>query len=175
MHKQMAGKHGTQRFHGSTQRRPNGLVIRPGGLARLGPLSECRLPLKVVLPPAGLAEGSGEGLQPFDDLGLGLDAEGFVLQLAILEEKQGWDIADAVFDGEIGLFIHVDFYDLDGAAFFSGDFIEDRAQHLAGAAPLCPEIDHHGNGGLQDIRSEGGFGSLGDGGGSPKIWEWGWV
>ena len=105
---------------------------------------------------------SGKGHEALDDFGLGLDAEGFVLQFSILEEEQGGNVADSILDGEIGLLIDIDFDDLDGAAFFGGNFVEDRAQHFAGTAPLGPEINHHGDGGLENFGSKSGFGDLGD-------------
>ena len=46
---------------------------------------------------------SGEREEALDDFRLGLDAEGLVFQLAILEEEQGGNVADAIFDREVGL------------------------------------------------------------------------
>jgi hypothetical protein len=38
---------------------------------------------------------------------------------------------------------HIHFHDLYLAVIFLGDFLKDRCNIFAGAAPLCPEIDQH--------------------------------
>ena len=116
-------------------------------------------------PGKGLAKGlgeSGDGFEPFDDFGLGLNAEGFVFEFAVFEEEEGGDVADAVFDGEVGLFVDIDLDDSDGGAFFVSDFVEDGAEHFAGAAPFGPEVDDDGDGGLEDVGGKGGLGGEDD-------------
>ena len=91
-----------------------------------------------------------------------MHAECFVLELAILKEKEGRNITDAVFHGEVRFLIHINFDDLYRIAFFGGDFIKDRAEHFAGAAPFCPEIHDDRDGGLENFCGESGLGNLGN-------------
>ena len=64
-----------------------------------------------------------------------------------------------------GLLVIVDLHDLDVRA-FPGDLLEDRRDHAARAAPDRPEVDDHGDVGLEDLGLERG---VGDDGGAHTI------
>lgn len=64
---------------------------------------------------------------------------------AAFEEDEVRDGANAVFGGELLLGVDVDFADLDGVAFFFGEFVEDGSEHFAGTAPFRPEVDEDGD------------------------------
>src|SRR5207344_2190333 len=50
--------------------------------------------------------------------------------------------------------VDVDLDDLDLAGMRGGDLVDDRSDHLAGPAPLGPEIDQHRRFGLQHLCLE---------------------
>src|SRR5512139_3307866 len=74
-------------------------------------------------------------------LGYGTDLGGF--DLAVLEQHQCRDAADAVLGRRLRVLVDVQFGDLDLAGVFARDFLEHRADHLAGTAPLRPEIHQY--------------------------------
>ena len=53
-------------------------------------------------------------------------------------------VADAMFLGEFGIFIHVHLVNAYGVAHLRGHFFKHGGQGFARPAPRCPEIDHNG-------------------------------
>ena len=85
-------------------------------------------------------------------------------QLAVLEQHQRRDPAHRVLARDLGIVVDVDLHDLDLAGMGRGDLVHDRPDHLAGPAPLGPEVDHDGDllRALQDLRLEEEADSLRD-------------
>lgn len=79
--------------------------------------------------------------------GQGAYLGGFLV--AIFEDDQGGNTANAEFGGGLRVGVNIDFANFDFASVFIGDFNEYRGNHLAGATPLGPEVDQHGQ-----IRSQ---------------------
>src|SRR6478735_6109511 len=70
---------------------------------------------------------------------------------AVLEQDDGRDRQHAEATGEAGLGIHVELRDLDPAGEVLRDLVDDGTDHPARAAPLGPEVDEHGQVGLDDL------------------------
>ena len=64
--------------------------------------------------------------------------------LAVFEEEDGGDVADAILSDNGVVLVHIDFADGDAAVVFFGQLVDDGAYHAAGATPLCPKVEHHG-------------------------------
>jgi putative aminopeptidase FrvX len=60
-------------------------------------------------------------------------------KLAILKYQESRDAHDAVLLSKLHLLIYIDLADLDVCVLFC-DLVNNRREHLAGAAPYCPEI-----------------------------------
>src|SRR3972149_9131023 len=90
--------------------------------------------------------------------GHGADLGGF--DIAVLEQHQGRDAADAVFGRCRLIVVDVEFGDLEPACVFPGDIVEDGRDHLARPAPLGPIVDQHRHARLQYFRLEWFVGSL---------------
>jgi hypothetical protein len=80
---------------------------------------------------------------------LGGGSDDLLANGASLEEKKGWDTGNPVLLRELLFLVHVDFDDLDLVGQFPRDFIQQRGNHLAGAAPFGPKIDQDQFVGLQ--------------------------
>ena len=81
------------------------------------------------------------GIDLLDEDFLGGGADDLFADRAALEEKKGGDVINAVLLGQLLLLVNVDLDDLDLVGQFLGHFIQQRGDHLAGAAPFGPEID----------------------------------
>ena len=66
--------------------------------------------------------------------------------LTILENEEIGNRVDAELDGEIAIFIDIDFANFDRGQFF-GDLIQDGNLHATGAAPRRPKVNQHEAGG----------------------------
>ena len=64
------------------------------------------------------------------------------VDLPLIDEQERRNGADTVLRRERLLFVNVDFADLDLAVVFIGQFIQQRRDHLAWAAPFRPKIHH---------------------------------
>src|SRR5699024_5808496 len=87
----------------------------------------------------------------------GLEADGLVHELAVLEVEQCRDAHDAVAGGQLRLGVHVDLADGDLAVVSLGELVEYRGLHLAGTAPGGPEVHDHlaaGDGRVESVGSE---------------------
>ena len=73
------------------------------------------------------------------NLSLWLNTNGLIHNLAILHSHKGWDAHYAECTSEFGLFVNVDFANLDFRMFFCNLF-DYRTNHAAWPAPGCPEI-----------------------------------
>src|SRR5476651_1833702 len=99
-------------------------------------------------------------------LGLGADLGGG--DLAVLEQQQGGDRADAVARRRHRVLVDIDLHHLELAAHVLGDLLERGADHAAGAAPFGPEVDEDGRIGFQDFLLEGSVGRFDGHGTLPK-------
>ena len=96
-----------------------------------------------------------------ENLALGQGADLGRRHLAVLEQDQRRDAADAIFHRRLRILVDVDLGDRDLALHVAGQLLEERRDHLAGTAPLRPEVDEHRPGGAQHIGLERGIGDLG--------------
>jgi hypothetical protein len=90
--------------------------------------------------------GGDVTLEDLDDLLFGHGADQLVRNLSALENQQRGNAANAEFGGDIHILIDIELYNLDLAGMFASDFFHRRRKHVAGAAPIRPEIDHDGLG-----------------------------
>ena len=70
----------------------------------------------------------------------GHEADNALDWLAALEHDKGRYAHHAIGHRRAGALIHIEFGDLELAVVLGGDLVEHRSDHLAGAAPLRPEI-----------------------------------
>src|SRR5574340_720552 len=82
------------------------------------------------------------------------------LDIAVLEQHQRGNAADAEFGRRLLVFVDVQLGDLEPAGVFLGHVIEDGRNHLARTAPLGPVIDKNRGSGLQHFRFEIGVGDV---------------
>src|SRR5437868_8515622 len=82
--------------------------------------------------------------------------------LAVLEDEDGRDAADAVTLGDARRVVDVELGDLVLADGLVRDFLDDRSEHFAGAAPRGGEIDEDGLRRLEDFLIEIRVGELDD-------------
>jgi hypothetical protein len=85
------------------------------------------------------------------EIALAAEANDLIGNLSAAEYQKRGDGTDAILGGQSLVLIDIDFADLDPPVVFRGEFIEDRRDHLTGAAPFRPEIDENGHGGLEDF------------------------
>jgi len=65
--------------------------------------------------------------------------------------EQRRDRPDSELRGQVLVFVDVHLGDLEFAGLFPGEFVEHGRDRAARAAPLRPEVDQHGEGGLEDL------------------------
>src|SRR6266850_2218784 len=82
------------------------------------------------------------------------------LDVAVLEQHQGRDAADAELRRHALVLIHVDLGDLQPAHVFPGHLVQDRRDGLAGAAPFGPVVHQHRGVRLQDLGVESVVGDM---------------
>lgn len=97
-------------------------------------------------------------LENLDDLFLGHGADQLIGNLAALENEQSGNAANAELGGDIHVFVNVELHDFDFAGMFASNFFHRGRKHVAGTAPIRPEIDHYGLGlaGFNDVGLEAG-------------------
>src|SRR4029079_7655755 len=169
--------------------------MHPRKMSRVGPacyrlLGEvCAMTRRRVLPPrGGYPRGSKGRLRPLDiavkergELRLRQRADAGRLDVAVLEQHQRRNAADAEARRHLLVVVDVDLRYLQAAAIFLGHFFQDRGNGLARTAPLRPVIDEDGDLGLQDLGLEAVVGDLLDfgtahgssgavAGGMPLLW-----
>ena len=91
-------------------------------------------------------------------LGQGADLGCF--HLAVAEQHQGRDAANAVFRGRLGVGVNVQLAHLHTIRVFLGDFFQDGRDHFARATPLRPVIDEYGFVGAEDLLAPIGIGDV---------------
>src|SRR5690606_24242588 len=91
----------------------------------------------------GLKLGAGQGA----DLGGG--------DLAVLEQHQGGNAADAILGCAVGVFVDVQLGDGEAALVLGGGFVEQGGDHFAGATPFGPVVDQDGQIGLEHVAGKG--------------------
>ena len=108
-----------------------------------------------------LPRDSGEGLKLLlQGILRDVGAHDGVGHLAVLEEKQRRDRLDLVSLGEILLGVDIHLADLRRTFQLAGDSVDDRRDHLAGTAPLGPEVDEDGQVGFENVGIEVVFGEF---------------
>src|SRR5579871_2556453 len=121
--------------------------------------------------PAGMRAGMGVdmclicldvGLDECSELRLGHGADLLGLHRAAFEDHERRDAADAVLLGDLLVLVDVDLGYLELARVVPGDLVQDRGDHLAGAAPLGPVIYQHGDIGVQHVGLETGVAGIDD-------------
>ena len=85
------------------------------------------------------------------EVALAARADNLLGDLALVEQQQRGDGADAVLRGERLLLVNVDLADFHLAVVFVGELVEQRRDHFARTAPFGPEIHEHGRWRLQDL------------------------
>src|SRR5580765_252512 len=83
-------------------------------------------------------------------------------ELAVLEQHQRRNAADAELGRHVAIFVDVHLGDLQATVVVLRDLVEDRRNHLARAAPLGPVVDQHRLAGLQHVGVERGVGGVFD-------------
>ena len=81
-------------------------------------------------------------------------------QFAVLEQHERRNAANTITRRRLLVGVDIHFADLDLAGVLGGDLLEDRRNHLAGAAPGCPVVDENGLVGLQDVGFEAIIGDV---------------
>ena len=71
-----------------------------------------------------------------------------------LEHCKHGDRADAILGRQLGVFIDIELNELDLAGKLGGDFFEAGCNHLARAAPWCPEVNYDRFGRVQNLFLE---------------------
>src|SRR3546814_10543656 len=79
--------------------------------------------------------------------------------LAILEKDKGGDTANAIFCRGVRMYVNIQLGDRDFVTEFVGNFLQSRADHFTGAAPLRPEVHEHGLIRTQHVRCEAAVGN----------------
>jgi hypothetical protein len=108
------------------------------GQARLEPGSEQPVDIRLQIP-------------------LGAQAHDLSRHLARFEKQQRRNSPHPIFGRQRLLLVNIDFADADAAVLLAGNFLQQRGDHFAGAAPLGPEIDHHGAWNAEDLLGKIGL------------------
>src|SRR5690606_23068357 len=95
-------------------------------------------------------------VQESGELGLGHGADLGCGSLAVFEEHQSRDTADAELGGRVGIFVDVELRNDNTALVLVSSLIEDGRDHFARATPLGPVINQYGKVGLQYVGVERG-------------------
>src|SRR5690625_3257840 len=114
-------------------------------------------------PPGRGWSGSEGTVDEGGQLALGNGADLGGLGLAALEQNQRGNAADAVLGRALAVGVDIHLADLDLACVVPGNFVEDGRNHLAGPAPLGPEVHQYGLVGLQYFGFKAGVGDVDNG------------
>src|SRR6056297_894380 len=68
-----------------------------------------------------------------------------IYHCTVFKQEQGGNTDDIVLSGNISLLIHIYLGNFNFAFIFTGNFIENRMNHLAGDTPLGPKVHNYGN------------------------------
>ena len=66
----------------------------------------------------------------------------------VFEQHQGWDAAHTIVPGCIRVVVDIEFDDFKPALLTAGNLLQNGSDHLAGAAPVGPEINQNGSIGI---------------------------
>jgi hypothetical protein len=127
------------------------------GQSSRGELSELMIKIS---PSRQLSGGEGNGhlsrhtIKTGFEVAFAFESDDLLGNLALAENQQCGDRADAVFGGKALVIVNVHFADADAAVVLVGQFIKDRRDHFAGTAPFRPEINQDGDRRLQNFRGE---------------------
>lgn len=98
-----------------------------------------------------------EGLELSEDIFFGEEADVFIDDLAVFDEGERRDGLNIELCGEFAFIIDIDFGDFVFTFVFLSDFEKDGANHFAGAAPRCPEINDDRDFGVDNFGLECGL------------------
>ena len=87
-------------------------------------------------------------------------ADDAIDRLSALEENQARNAGDLVLAGDAGFSSVFSLTNFAFSAYAVGDFLDDRTEHAARAAPRRPEVDEHGLVALQNFGLEIGLGNV---------------
>src|SRR6187549_1503437 len=73
---------------------------------------------------------------------------------AVAEQEQGWNSANVELGWGFGVLVDVELHYAKLVFVVGGDRVEDRRDHLAGAAPFGPEVEQYGLCGLHNVLFE---------------------
>src|ERR1039457_774492 len=135
----------------SAHDRPRGHVADPGGP---GPVPYCFAADYGPDFPDSLSQVL---IQKGGELGFGQGADLLRLDRAVLEQDQRWNATNAEFGRRVRILVVVELRDPQPILVLGCDLIEDRRDHLAGAAPFRPEIQQYRLFGLKDVLIEAGI------------------
>jgi hypothetical protein len=82
-----------------------------------------------------------QGVQPRDQIRFTGQTNDLVFDLARFEEQHRGDITDPEPIRQRGIIIDVHLYDADGGTLLLSDFVQNRSDHSARAAPSRPEVN----------------------------------
>src|SRR5579863_1150897 len=83
-------------------------------------------------------------LEDLHDLFFGHGADDLVSHLAALENEERGDAADVELPCCVDVLINVELHHFQLAGVLARDFFDGRCKHMARAAPIGPEVHHHG-------------------------------
>src|SRR5215475_14296843 len=93
-----------------------------------------------------------------EQLRLALGADETLLHLALVEDEERRDAHDVVATRDVRVVVDVELRDLDATGVLLGDVLEHGGDHLAGPAPLGPEVDEYRRVSAADTFVEGRIG-----------------
>ena len=91
-----------------------------------------------------------------------LDADETIDHLAVFEDHERGDAADAVRGGRVGAVVDVDLGHFEAGAVLGRQLLDDRSDHATWAAPGSPKIDQHGLGRFENLSFKFIIGNLSD-------------
>src|SRR5688572_3926113 len=81
---------------------------------------------------------------------------------AVAEQEQGWNAANIELRWGFRILVDVELDDAELVFVLRGDRVENWSDHLAGTAPLGPEVEQHGLRGLHDVLLKSRVGRMYD-------------
>src|SRR5262245_44325519 len=96
-----------------------------------------------TIPSGGAGVLRQELINHLLELSLRPGADQLLHHLPFFEEKDRRNTHDLIASGNLWVFIGVELSDLDLSGIFVGQLLDNWSDHLTGAAPDSPKIDHH--------------------------------
>lgn len=95
-------------------------------------------------------------------LGFGESAYLGGFNIAVFEQHEGRNAANAVTGRRFSVVVDVELCNFEATGIFGSNFVEDGRDHLARATPLSPVIDENGAIGAQNLLLKGAVGDVND-------------